>query len=50
MKKKKKKKMKEHSEQVISILFYNAVIWLTLELSAVMKHELLSISANALRS
>ena len=33
-----------------SILYYNAGIWLTPELSAVMKQSLLSISANALRS
>ena len=33
-----------------SILYYNAVIWLTPELSSVMKQALLSISANALRS
>ena len=33
-----------------SILYYNAVLWLTPELSSVMKQALLSISANALRS
>ena len=33
-----------------SVLYYNAVIWLTPELSAVMKQALLSISANALRN
>ena len=31
-------------------IYYNAGIWLTPELSAVMKQSLLSISANALRS
>ena len=33
-----------------SILNYNAVLWLTPELSSVMKQALLSISANVLRS
>ena len=33
-----------------SILYYNAVIWLTPEISAPMKQALHSISANALRS
>ena len=33
-----------------SILYYNAVIWLTPELSSNLKHDLLSISANAIRS
>ena len=33
-----------------SVLYYNAVIWLTPELSSSMKQSLLSISANALRS
>ena len=33
-----------------SILYYNAVIWLTPSISAIMKQSLLSISANALRS
>ena len=33
-----------------SILYYNAVIWLTPQISCVMKQSLLSISANALRS
>ena len=33
-----------------SILYYNAVLWLTPELNSVMKQALLSISANALRS
>ena len=33
-----------------SILYYNAVIWLTPEINAVMKQALLFISANALRS
>ena len=32
------------------ILYYNAVIWLNPQLSACMQQELLSISANALRS
>ena len=35
---------------VYSVLYYNAVIWLTPELSSSMKQSLLSISANALRS
>ena len=33
-----------------SILYYNAVIWLLPEISAVMKQDLLSVSASALRS
>ena len=33
-----------------SVLYYNAVLWLTPELSSIMKQSLLSISANALRS
>ena len=33
-----------------SILYYNAVIWLTPSISAAMKQSLMSISANALRS
>ena len=33
-----------------SVLYYNAVIWLTPEMSSIMKQNLLSISANALRS
>ena len=33
-----------------SILYYNAVIWLTPRLSLVLKQSILSISANALRS
>ena len=33
-----------------SILYYNAVSWLTPEISCVMKQALLSVSANALRS
>ena len=33
-----------------SILYYNAVIWLTPEISAVMKQALISVSANAQRS
>ena len=33
-----------------SILYYNAVIWLTPQISCVMKQALLSVSANALRS
>ena len=33
-----------------SILYYNAVIWLTRSISAPMKQSLLSVSANALRS
>ena len=33
-----------------SILYYNAVLWLTPELSSNMKQALISISANALRS
>ena len=33
-----------------SVLYYNAVLWLTPELSSPMKQALLSISANALRS
>ena len=33
-----------------SVLYYNAVIWLTPFLSCVLKQSLLSISANALRS
>ena len=33
-----------------SILYYNAVIWLTPRLSPNLKQNLLSISANALRS
>ena len=36
--------------QFYSILYYNSVIWLTTELSAPMKQNLLSISANALRT
>ena len=33
-----------------SVLYYNAVIWLTPTLASDLKHSLLSISANALRS
>ena len=33
-----------------SILYYNAVVWLTPSLNPVMKQSLLSVSANALRS
>ena len=33
-----------------SVLYYNSVIWLTPEISSVMKQSLLSISANAMRS
>ena len=33
-----------------SVLYYNSVLWLTPELSSVLKQSLLSISANALRS
>ena len=33
-----------------SVLYYNASIWLTPDLSSVMKHDLLAISANGLRS
>ena len=33
-----------------SVLYYNSVIWLTPELNAPMKQNLLSISANALRT
>ena len=33
-----------------SILYYNAVIWLTPNISCDAKHDLLSISSNALRS
>ena len=33
-----------------SILYYNSVIWLTPELNATLKHNLLAISANAIRS
>ena len=33
-----------------SILYYNTTIWLTPEISTVTKQNLLSISANALRS
>ena len=35
--------------QFYSVLFYNSVIWLTPELNAPMKQNLLSISASALR-
>ena len=33
-----------------SILYYNAVLWLTPDLNCSLKQDLLSISANALRS
>ena len=33
-----------------SVLYYNSVLWLTPELSSVIKHLLLSTSANALRT
>ena len=33
-----------------SVLYYNAVVWLTPELSSTLKQHLLSVSANALRS
>ena len=33
-----------------SVLYYNAVIWLTPDLGAMMKQNLISVSANALRS
>ena len=33
-----------------SVLYYNAIIWLTPELNANLKHNLLTISSNALRS
>ena len=33
-----------------SVLYYNSVIWLTPEISSKMKHNLFSISANALRT
>ena len=33
-----------------SVLYYNAVIWLTSDIKATLKHDLMSISANALRS
>ena len=33
-----------------SILYYNSVIWLTPDISSIMKQSLLSVSANALRS
>ena len=33
-----------------SVLYYNSVIWLTSDISAPLKHNLMSISANALRS
>ena len=36
--------------QFYSVLYYNSVIWLTSELSATLKHNLMCISANALRS
>ena len=36
--------------QFYSVLYYNSVIWLTNEIKASLKHELLSISANALRT
>ena len=36
--------------ELLSILYFNAVIWLTPELNAAMKHALLSTSANVLRS
>ena len=35
---------------VKATVYYNAVLWLTPELSSIMKQSLLSISANALRS
>ncbi len=36
--------------QFYSVLYYNSVIWLTSEIRASLKHDLMSISANALRS
>ena len=36
--------------QFYSVLYYNSVIWLTSDISASLKHNLMSISANALRS
>ena len=36
--------------QFYSVLYYNYVIWLTSEIDACLKHYIMSISANALRS
>ena len=39
-----------HDSYFYSVLYYNSVIWLTPAISSNMKQQLLSISANALRS
>ena len=36
--------------QFYSVLYYNAVIWLTSDITSMLRHNLMSISANALRS
>ena len=36
--------------QFYSVLYYNAVIWLTSDITSSLRHNLMSISANALRS